>query len=78
MTTTKIILNAFDDDERPITLLLDKSVSFVFRKSSYDGRSYFSVSALDGVYSIEGDFIEMMNDIEVQVSDIISEEKNKR
>jgi len=78
MTTTKIILNAFNENNEPVTLLLDRSVSFVFKEAKHYGKSFFSVSALDGVYNIEGDFIEMMNDIEVQVSDIISEEKNKK
>ena len=77
MTTTKILLNAFNKDNEPITLLLDRSVSFVFKESKNSKKSYFSVSGLDGIYSIDGEFTEMINEIEEQVSDIISQENSK-
>jgi len=73
---SKIILNAFNQDNEPITLLLDKNVSFVFKESKDGKKSYFSVSGLAGTYNINGDFTEMINDIEEQISDIISSEKS--
>ena len=75
---TKIMLNAFNQNGEPVTLLLDKNVSFVFKFKEVENnnKSYFSVSGIDGVFNISGDFIEMIDDIEAQISDIISNEKS--
>ena len=72
--TAKIIINAFNQEDEKVTLFLDKNVSFIFKDTKIPKKTYFSISGLSGnYYTNDGDCTILINDIEEQISDIITD-----
>jgi hypothetical protein len=84
----KIRLQAYNLNKEPITLLLDKETSFVFKKSKLMGIGegkdktvlknivYISLSTHTQQFFIVGIVIDVINNIEDQIAEILANEKS--
>jgi hypothetical protein len=74
MITTKLIINALNENGENVTLFLDPSVSFVFKDNEDETKTFFTVSGIDGTYHTkDGDCTKLIDEIEEQMSDIDTE-----